>query len=340
MRYLLTLIISFFLIIPIASAEDIEAKGPLTIRNQNPVYLQFLNLTPTRAKAIKKGEMLAKMDINYSNIFERDFSATNNVLIDMELMRTALDFTYGFYDNMEVEMEIPFYHSGGGFLDSFIQKYHNFFGFPNGGRELVPNNEYNFYFTQGGTRIYDVPEQAFTLGDIALDLKYNFLEESRLMPAMAFIFYYKLPTGSRSKGTGSGNVDFGYGMAFEKSYKRLHGYLNVAYFTNGGQEELQNYINDVYFSFMTGASYSVSKVVDVVLQLNGGTPVLKGAGMSSWDSFPMDLQFGVRGSNPIGSDSSKIKAIEWQAGFTEDLNSNGPSIDFSIFGSVGIRFEI
>ena len=323
-------------------AADFEAKGPLPIRSQNPIYLQYLNLTPTRAKVLPKGEAEVRIDNTYSNVFEQGVSSTNSVLLDMEILRTALQFNYGVFEDMELGVEIPFLHFDGGFLDAFIQKYHNFFGFPNGGRENVPNGEFHYYFTKNGSTIYNVPELNFGLSDISLNFKYNVVHEEALMPAISWMFYFKIPTGKPSRGTGSGSPDFGFGAALEKSYKRLHGYFNAAYFVDCGMDNpMQDYIYNYYFSYLLGGGLSVSRVVDLVVQLNGGTPLLNGTNMTPWDSFPMDIQFGVRGENDLArSETSKIRAIEWMLGFTEDINPDGPSIDFTVFASIGMKFRI
>ncbi len=326
-----------------ATAAEFAPKGPLTVRNQNPIYLEFLNLEPTRAVALPVGQIEFRIDSAYSNIFEEASGGTNNTafMFDMELLRTAFHLNAGVYDGMEVGLELAFMRLDNGFLDSFIQKFHNFFHFPNGGRENFPNDQYHYWFSQNGAVLYQVPKkQPFELGDLTFSFKHNFLGEGDLMPAVAWLFYFKFPTGSLQDGTSSGNPDFGLGAAFEKNYGRWHGYLNLAYFTNGGQEPLQNYIYDQYFTYMIGGEFSVSHPVSLNAQITGGTPLLHGVGKVQWDSFPMDLQLGARGEHPLTAFGAPDMKLIWQGGFTEDLNPNGPSIDFTIFGSVGVKFNL
>ncbi len=316
---------------------EFEPKGPLTLRTQNAIYLQFLNLEPTRAVTLRKGEFAFRIDNAYSNMLERGNGATIEEFLDMELLRTALHFNYGVYDNMEVGIEVPFLRFDGGFLDSFLQKYHNFFGFPNGGRELVPNNSFTYTVFENGAAIYDVPESNFNLGDVTLNFKHNFISEDEACPAVAWLFYFKFPTGNVNRGLGSGNPDFGFATALEKSYNRWHGYLNLGYFVNGGQKFLQNYVNDFYFTYVLGAEFSVSHPVSILAQIYGGTPLLKNGGFISWDSYPMDLQIGVKGEHQL---KELFNSITWQLGFAEDLNANGPSVDISILGSIGFKFGL
>lgn len=290
-----------------------------------------------------------------------------NLLLDTETLRTALHFDAGVYDGMEVGIEVPFLRLDTGFMDAFLQKYHTTFGFPNAGREKVPNGGFTYRLSRDGTAIYDVATQEdFGLGDVTLNFKHNFWEEKDLRPAVAWLFYFKLPTGDRGEGLGSGNPDFGFGAAFEKNRGRWHGYLNLAYFVNGGHGPLQGYIYDQYFSYVAGGEYSLSRPVSVIAQIYGGSPLLKNTGMPQWDWVPLDLQIGLKGGHsvqrlfkggskivqkqpdksgpkttfeqPLNNISSTFKRFTWQLGFSEDLNANGPSIDLTILGSVGMRY--
>lgn len=318
-------------------ASEYTPKGPLNLRNQNPIYLQFLNLEPTRAVALKKGEYSFRIDNSYSNVFERGINSSNNLLLDMEILRTALKFDAGIYDGMSAGIEIPFLRLDTGFLDKFLQDYHNAFGFPNAGREAQPNGTFTYRLSRNGNVVYQVVDQEdLNIGDITLNFKHNFWEEKDIRPAVAWLFYLKLPTGDRGEGLGSGSPDFGFGTALEKSYNRWHGYLNLAYFVNGGHEPLQDYIYDIYFSYVAGIELSVSKPVSIVSQINGGSPLLKGTGLSQWDWAPLDLQVGIKGEHNLNA--PLLNRFFWQLGFSEDLNANGPSVDITILGSIGIKF--
>lgn len=314
-------------------SSGFTAKGPLTVRDQNPVYLEFLNIIPSRAATLPKGAYEVRIDAPYSNIFEEGRGKNTSEMLDMELLRAALHFNAGIYDGMEAGIEIPFMRLDSGFLDGFIQKYHNFFGFPNGGREKVPNNAFNYYFKANGSPVYQVNKQAFNVGDITFDFKHNFINERGLVPAVAWQFYFKFPTGDCRKGLGSGNPDMGFAVLLEKSHKRWHGYLNLGYLALGGHDYLNGYVEDFAFSYVLAGELSVSHPVSVLAQLSGGTPMLANAGFSEWDSFPLDLQLGAKGEHPVGK-----YRITWQGAFIEDLNPDGPSVDFTVFGSIGLKF--
>lgn len=276
------------------------------------------------------------MDFAYSNIFEQGMSATNQLNLDMELMRLAFHVLYGLRDDLEVGIELPLFHTGGGFLDAFIQGFHKFFHLPNGGRDNVPNNQYNYRFSSGGNLIYDVPSQQLMLGDIAFRIKYHVADDIAWQPAVAIFADVKLPTGSRSRGTGNNAVDFGVGLALEKSYKRLHGYLDMEYIVSGADGPLENFMRSQMFAFATAIEITILDTWSGIVQLAGSTPLLTGTGIDAWDGVPLDLIVGFRGEEKglIGGHD-----LFWQAGFSEDVLSRGPSVDFTAFLSIGIRFH-
>ena len=310
--------------------------GPFTIRNQNPVYLQTLNLTPTRATVLPRDVLEVRFDSAYSNIFERGTSATNSFMADMELWRLALNASYSVMDDLEVGIEIPFIHTWGGFLDPMIEAFHNAFGFPNAGREQVPDNQYSFWFNEGGQTVYNINSVRFGLGDITLHLKHHLLDEGHINPALAWFFDFKIPTGRRSRGLGNGNIDYGFGLALEKSYKRLHTYLNTAYYVSGRHDVLADYMNQVFFSYAFAIEITLLPTWSILAQVNGGTPILAHTGVGEWDGVPLELIIGFKGEeNDIlwGND------LIWQVGFSEDATCGGPSVDFTIFLSLGLRFD-
>jgi len=333
---------SFFLIacallLPnIARADDFSMKGPLRVGNQNPLYLQFLTIDPSRAVALPEGEFFVSADNSYSNLLELGRGPSVSYRFDMEILKTDLRANYGLGSNMEAGLNLEFFHFDGGFLDPFIQSYHKFFGFPNGGREHVKNNQFNYFVNKNGSTIYRVPEEAFGVGDLTLNFKHNFIDETDLMPAVAWQFYYKIPTGKPSRGTGSGNIDVGLAAIFEKSFGRWHTFLNAGYFLYGGQKYINDYLHVAGFNYVIGGEVNVSRPVSIIAQISGGTPLLKGTYTKSWDSFPMDLHLGVAGEHSIGGS----KRFVWQAAFSEDLNPDGPSVDFTVTGNFGIKFGI
>lgn len=273
--------------------------------------------------------MEVRVDSATSNLFEQDSNAAADIDLDMELWRTAWVTSYGLVPDWEISLEIPTLHFEGGFLDPFIQDFHDFFGFPNGGRDTVANGRFRYAVSQSGQTLYQVNPRAYHVGDLTLSLKNQILTEAAVAPALAWIFVMKFPSGDTDLGLGSGNVGFGLGAALEKSYRRWHGYLNLNFLYEGGNERIESLMRREAFDFSFAGEYSFSQKVSALVQLVGGTPRLRGTGLQTWDGVPLDLVIGARGSEG---------KFFWQAAFSEDVRAVGPSVDFTAWISTGIRF--
>ena len=328
--WLLAMTCSFFFFPFVLQAVSYDGLGPFSHRIQNPLYLQMVSFMPERALVLPAKTFQAELTQAYSNIFERVLRADFDYISDVELLRVGMIGRYGLGKNFEVGMEVPWLHFNGGFLDSFIQNFHHAFGFPNGGRTTVPNNQFAFHVVQNGKSLYTFNKQDWNLGDIHLFAKHLILEEGDVRPAIASRFILKLPTGSPSEGTGSGNPGFGLGVALEKTIHRFHFYLNMNYLVEGGNDSIQAIENFATFEWMAAGEFSFSKHVSALFELVGSTPRLKGSHYDPWDGVPLDMMIGLRGNYPPWS---------WQIGFSEDASSRGPSIDFTAWTTLAYRFN-
>lgn len=318
-------------------AREYAAFGPVELRTQNPIYLQHLGLTPRRAQVLPEGVIEMRTDSAYSNIFERGEGANELVDLDMEYWRLALRALYGLTDDLEVGVEIPFVHFGGGFLDAFIQGFHDAFGLPNAGRNTVPNGRFSYRLASGGADIVNYSPADFGLGDISLHVKHQLTGEDEDWPAIAWFSEIKLPSGRRARGFGSGGPDFGLGAAIDVSYKRIHGYFNLGYYVLGGNARMDGFMRSQMMAYMIAGEATILPNWSAIVELNGSTPLLKGTGIDPWDGLPLDLVVGFRGEEEDifgGSD------LIWQFGFSEDVTSRGPSVDFTVFASIGMRFDL
>lgn len=321
-----------------AAAREFPGFGPLVSRVQNPVYLQNLSLTPRSAEALPEGTLDARIDSAYSNMFEKEGNAGASLNLDMELWRLAVMAGYGVGRGFEVGVQIPMYKMWGGFLDGFIQEFHRAFGFPNGGRELVQNGEFHYSFAAGGRTLFDFPPVDWGLGDLSVYVKHQLTGEDDDWPAIAWFADIKFPTGRRSRGLGSGSPDFGFGVAVDTSWKRLHGYANVGYFVLGGNDSIDEFVYNQMFSYVLAGEISIIPCLSFMVQIEGGTPLLHGTGLDAWDGIPMDLIVGFKGEERdlFGEWGDLV----WQVAFAEDITSRGPSVDFTVYMSVGVRFDL
>ncbi|MBF0492504.1 MAG: DUF3187 family protein [Deltaproteobacteria bacterium] len=331
------LLASLFLFLfsqPLRSEEQ-KGFGPLTVQTQNPLLELFLQAPSETPHTLGSGHFRFEIQETLSNIFERENAANGSTNdLDMELYKTAFSFSYGLGKRYELGIKLPFLSFSGGFLDAFIQNYHNTFGFPNAGREEVPNGRFN-YSVKIPSGTYAPKKTDFGLSNIELYFKTRILDEEKWAPALSLRATLKVPTGKKSEGLGSGNPDFHFNLALEKSYKIFHSYTNLGFLFLGGMEELNSNLHRSIFSFSQSFEVQFCSVASVLAQIQGSSPYFKDTGLASLDEIPLDLVIGFKGK---GNDKGPWEHFRWELAFAEDLVPSGPSVDFSLHFNLGAEF--
>lgn len=310
--------------------------GPIETRSQNPLSILFVGVPLEGTLTLPKKRLKASLETNFSNLFERRPSVTGTGIdLDMELLRTSFNFRYGIIENLELGLELPFLSFSGGFMDSFIQGYHQAFGFPNAGRDRVPNGRFNYQITQNGGSLFQADQSDFGLSDLSLFQKFKFMDESKSIPGIAFKSALKIPSGNSGEATGSGRVDFAFSLLAEKSFKRLHGYTQLGLMALGGHGTLDPILRKAAFFFAQAFEFNVTEHMSFVGQINGNTSLFKNVTIPELSRAVFDLTFGFTGQFPL---KGIFKTINYQAAFTEDPAGFGPSVDFTLFFKAGVEY--
>jgi hypothetical protein len=194
--------------------EPFSGYGPIPVRNFQPIQLIFLNLPFERARVQPPGHFELHLESAESNEI-----ATNQGNIDatlkFETNRTVLGGSVGVGHGLEVGLDVPMISRFGGFLDPFIDDVEHLFGNFNPERSLFPNNSFGGFSVQrGSTNLFGGHDQSFNLGDIWMSGKYEAWHREG-WPLFALRAAIKFPTGRAGGVYGSGNPDFGLGLAAE-----------------------------------------------------------------------------------------------------------------------------
>ncbi|MBW1972762.1 MAG: DUF3187 family protein [Deltaproteobacteria bacterium] len=298
--------------------------GPLNTRNQFPLNLIFLDLNPEPAITLPVKRLKVELISDYSNIFLMGYHQNLISETDMEMLRTSLILKGSPFNNMEFGIEIPVYGIFGGFLDHFIEEFHNTFGFESATRENFPQNYMQYKFVYNNSTFIDLHSDSGGLGDIVLSSKYIVKKEKRWTPALSLRGAIKFPTGNRSYGFSSGKFDFGLGVAMQKSISSfvIYGNLNGIYPRNPGY----HLHLDPFLSMNLALEYLLKKNFSLVVQVSGATSPFN-VGDKSIDGFRSQIIVGL---------FWEIKEnVIIQLAFTEDLTHNSiPDFTFSS----GVRF--
>lgn len=317
------------------SLSDYHRHGPTSNQTQNPLYLLFLDEKLERGvTGLKANQWQLNLETTFSNILEQSYQTEETYMLDAELWKTIFSVYYGITDVIKIGIEIPLYNYSGGFLDKFISDFHNFFGFPDGGRERFLNFDLKYIIQKGKIKFNPSPT-SFAMGDIIFSGKVQLLAESKWVPALSMKSAIKLPTGNSENATGSGTPDFAFSSYLEKSYKRLHSYTHLGVIFMGGIKELNPLLQKIQISFGQGIEINITEYISFVSQLKGNTSIIKGFKTSDLTLPVLDFSNGFAGNIPINNSTT---TIHYEFAFVEDILFGGPSVDFSVFFKVGVIF--
>jgi hypothetical protein len=327
-----------FFLSPIAHANTTltQTPKPLFVRTQNPLYLLHLAMPMETPVTLDEGEWQTELNTTFSNVFEYDMFGNTQTDVDLEMWRTTLSTTYGLTDLLDVRIDVPVVSNGGGFLDNFLQGYHNLFGFPNAGREIVSNNRFAYQVTHNGTTLADYASTLDGLGDITLRVK-RFIPASTKIPfALSVASYLKIPTGSTVHGLGSGHFDAGVSLFAQKTWDRWSMTSQLGGVLIDNRTDLEPILKHGFIALGQSVEYQIADWISTIVQLSGSTPLFKQTDNDDLNKIPLDLNIGAAGTVPLWH--GPFKEFFYQVSFAEDILCAGPSVDLSVLFLGGVKF--
>ncbi|MDQ7786468.1 MAG: DUF3187 family protein [Thermodesulfovibrionales bacterium] len=304
MKKLLLSVIAILIFPLIASAFD----GPLQSRNQFPLF-GVVN-TPYLEKAGIENSFSAV--ISYSSVYLVDNSAKWGMGLDMEITELNLRAKKNLNDFMEIGIELPILGFSSGFMDGFLNRYHDVFGFPDYGRSRRPENEFLYEVRRDNTLIVKGKNGRIQIGDIRLTLKKPVLKSD---PAVSVQASIEFPSGDAKAGFGNGSLDTGLSVMMEKNLgDKLSAYLNFGIVFPG---DLRGYERVTLRDYLYGgAAVEVAFWKDISLL---GQIFIQGSPLPETDIPSMDgtavlLSLGGRYSS--GKNTLELS-------LTEDPNTSG-----------------
>lgn len=191
------------LIAPMPSFAD--WFDPLPTFNQSPLVQIYGLPAPDAARVLRRGQRQARVSLEAANNFLSVASVNESLELDGETHRVSLVFKTATASG-EWGIEIPYLSHSSGFLDNFIDDWHQFFGLPRGGRENVPFDQLRFIYTRNGVERLHVTDASRGIGDIRLLAGWQ--QPGRGTADVALRASLKLPTGDAEQLHGSGAADF------------------------------------------------------------------------------------------------------------------------------------
>lgn len=208
-------------------------------------------------------------------------TGTESLFFDGETHRTTLKLSRGFSNGREVGIEIPYVRHGGGFLDSFIEGWHDFFGLPQGGRDQMPRDQLRYQYRRDGIDRVNLSQAAAGIGDVRLTLGQAWTQEDQGATDATLRFSLKLPTGDSDRLLGSGAPDAAVWISIACREVTCTGPLS--WYGGGGLlwvgdgDVLPDQQRHLVGFGTTGLHWRVLPTITLVAQIDGHTPFHTGS---------------------------------------------------------------
>ncbi len=189
-----------------AVAQQSLLTEPFAVRNQNPFILVYGLPATAPAEVLATGESSLQLRFDLTNNSKTSESSQERVILDGETYRTALIYKQGIADGWQLGVELPLIAHGSGFMDNFIENWHDTFGLSNSDREPWPKNRLLFSYSDNGLVEAEITDGTTGVGDLQLLLARRLtpLSEKSSLSLNASL---KLPTGDADRLQGSGAAD-------------------------------------------------------------------------------------------------------------------------------------
>ena len=319
-RLLLTTLITGVASGPFYAAEAGAESGPLYVKNLSPVA-GLLGLPSQRqADTQAAGSYSLALHSSIASHYVAETGAAEQVNLDGETLRFALEARYGLADNWDIQLEVPWLKHSGGNLDSAIDSWHDFWGMSDGGRSDVAHDILDFHYWDPAAR-FSLTDDASGLGDISLSLSHTFYRDEG--SAVSAVVGYKFGTGDEDELLGSGEDDAYLALRFsgaQMSSLPLSWHGQLGYLYAGSSDVLgSRQENSLWFAGLS-LDWAVAQKFSLFAQVD-------------MHAAPLDSELTALGDEAIlGSLGGRWRFAEnWALDFSfiEDLQvETGPDITF------------
>jgi hypothetical protein len=308
-----------------------KESGPVSIVNQSPVQLLFLQPIPDKADTLPKGHGSIRLNTTISNTLVSQKSKHYTAAVDMEMIRTSLEVSYGVLPGLELGLSLPAANYYSGFMDKPILEVEKFFGDPRNIREKEDANQFACFVKKDGKVLISGSNNSAGIGDLVMRAKRKVWNEGDILPGLSARVSVKLPTGDKDRAFGSGEVDWGLGLLLQKDIDRITAYLNADVVFPGHAFDDAGVSLSEFYTIMIGTEYRFTPQFSAIGQMNWITRPFKNTGLEMLDKKIIDIL--------IGLTYRTKKGIFIQIGGIEDIfDSCDSGADFTFFLNAGMNF--
>jgi len=299
----------------------------------NAVYVNTMIATDDLILLYERvGQQLydGRVDLGVLQMVANAQTSRTAFILDGETLRTTLRARVGILPRLEVAVEVPFLSQGRGFMDPYIDSFHQRFHLPDGGRSGFDHNQFRAGYIGDGETVYvDRAPSRMRLGDIVLAATGGLLVERGRTPALSLTLSAKLPSGNYRTLDGSGSFDYGAALRLSKKWGRSTVHAGSAYNVVGEWRLAPGLALHNSRSLFAAYSFSATpdtSVIAQVLRTAGPFPLRSGNDLGK---VAMEMSAGFRHRLPRGFE------LEWS--FIENLEPFYNTPDIGTF--VGLNYR-
>lgn len=214
-------------------------------------------------------------------------NANESLLMDGETYRLSLSTSGRFSERSFWSVRLPVLHQGGGFMDSIINDWHDFFGLPEGGRDQAPKDRYRYEYVRDGQTELLVTDGGNRLGD--LEIAWHFLPSANWLLGAQL----KLPTGNDEKLAGGGTTGGSLWVTHTFQTGRFGGFISAGASANGRGGILREQQRRVTPFGGFGLNVRLTEWMTAVTQLYAHRAPFTGSNLSALERDSAQLSLGA-----------------------------------------------
>ena len=193
----------------LSRAETVSpAPRPLYSFNQSPL-IQIYGLPALgESRVLGPEESTLAVHLQIANHFTGASNSNESLHLDGETRRLTLHWRQGLPGSGEWGFELPHVSHNGGFLDAYIEEFHDIFSMQQHGRTDLPRNRLDYRYTRQGATLINLDHAVSGVGDVRVFAgKPVSTQTASGGYTAAWRASLKLPTGDDAKLLGSGSTD-------------------------------------------------------------------------------------------------------------------------------------
>jgi thiol-disulfide isomerase/thioredoxin len=302
--------------------------GPLKLQSQSPFQALRLGMIPLTPSTLSRGQKELRGAASWVNIWN---VSEGEYFFDYEMLQTILTFDYGVSDTLQIGVGTEVRGRSGGYMDGFIQGFHDLFGIDQSGRDLVPKGEFTFEIDPSGSR----PGVALTSDDrgifsqnILITVQHNVTCGTSRLPAFSYAVTARVEAGNSHDLEGGKGFDIGASVSLSRRFGKFYAYGTLGYSRFGRERFRDIELRDDQLTGLLALEWRFAPWMSVLIQYLVTEGVAEDLGEISKPSHEVTL--GWKG------EVSKGTVVE--VGLIENVITYDNSPDFGIHVGVKHRF--